>query len=109
MDITYGFDIKSHENTFLQATEHAAECSKRTMIPGAFLVDIFPIRSSNPPIPIPHGSTDNAHKVKHVPEWFPGAGFKHFAKKTRGMLDLAIDGPLEYVKETFKVRSCGPH
>ena len=37
-------------------------------------------------------------EVKHVPEWFPGAGFKHFAKEGRKVTDLAIDGPLEYVK-----------
>ena len=109
MDITYGLDIKSHEDPFLQAAERAHECGKSTMIPGAFLVDTFPICSSDPPFPIPHGSTDDAHEVRHVPEWFPGAGFKRFAKRTRGMFDLAIDGPLEYVKETFKVSSCGPY
>ena len=53
MDITYGLDIKSHEDPFLQAAERAMECAKSTMIPGAFLVDTFPIRSSVPPPPCP--------------------------------------------------------
>ena len=26
---------------------------------------------------------DNTHKVKHVPEWFPGSRFKRFVKETR--------------------------
>jgi hypothetical protein len=47
MEITYGLDIKSHEDKFLQTAEHAAEYMKRVMVPGAFLVNTFPIRSFN--------------------------------------------------------------
>ena len=46
MEITYGMDIKSHEDKFLQSAEHAVKHADRAMIPGAFLVDTFPIRSS---------------------------------------------------------------
>ena len=46
------------------------------------------------------------YKVKHVPEWFPGSGFKRFAKETRAMFDVAVKGPLEYVKESLKVYLC---
>ena len=42
-------------------------------------------------------------QVKHIPEWFPGAGFKQFAKGGRKAFDAAVDGPLEYVKESLKV------
>jgi hypothetical protein len=45
MEITYGLDIESHEDKFLQAAEHAAEYIERIVAPGAFLVDTFPIRS----------------------------------------------------------------
>jgi hypothetical protein len=41
--------------------------------------------------------------VKHVPDWFPGAGFKQFAKIGRELFDVAVDGPLDYVKESLKV------
>lgn len=51
MDITYGLDIKSHENKFLQAAQCAMEHAQRAMVPGAFLVDAFPIRSSGPKLP----------------------------------------------------------
>jgi hypothetical protein len=46
MEITYGMDIKSHEDKFLQAAEQAMRCLERAVTPGAFLVDTFPIRSS---------------------------------------------------------------
>ena len=42
--------------------------------------------------------------VKHVPGWFPGTGFKQFAEVGRKLFDVAVDGPLDYVKESLKVR-----
>ena len=41
--------------------------------------------------------------MKHVPDWFPGAGFKKFAKIGRELFDVAVDGPLDYVKESLEV------
>ena len=46
MEITYGIDIKSHEDEFLQAAERTMEHFESAIVPGAFLVDIFPIHSS---------------------------------------------------------------
>ena len=48
MEITYGLNIESHENKFLQMAEHALEDLGRAVVPGAFLVDTFPIRSFGP-------------------------------------------------------------
>lgn len=44
-------------------------------------------------------------EVKHVPEWFPGAGFKHFVKEGRRLFDVAVDGPFECAKEILEVSS----
>lgn len=108
MEITYGMDIKSHEDKFLQTAERAIELGGRVMIPGAFLVDMFPIRSSGLRFLGPWALLMVYPKVKHVPEWFPGAGFKHFAKECRELFAVAVDGPLEYVKESLKVSLRGP-
>lgn len=43
------------------------------------------------------------HLVKYVPEWFPGAGFKTFAREARDQFNLAVDGPLAYVKQSLEV------
>ena len=48
MEITYGLNIESHEDKFLQTAEHAMKRLERVVIPGAFLVDTFPIRSFGP-------------------------------------------------------------
>jgi len=44
METTYGMDIKSHEDKFLQAAELAMGHLEKAATPGAFLVDTFPIR-----------------------------------------------------------------
>ena len=51
MEMTYGMEIESHEDKFLQAAERGIECVESTVIPGAFLVDTFPIRLSRIPEP----------------------------------------------------------
>ena len=43
MYLTYGFDIKSHEDPFLSAAERALAIIEEVTVPGAFLVDTFPI------------------------------------------------------------------
>jgi len=56
MEITYSINIKSHEDRFLQAAERALEHFDSAMIPGAFLVDTFPIcLSADPRIPATPG------------------------------------------------------
>ncbi|KAF9642534.1 cytochrome P450, partial [Thelephora ganbajun] len=85
LEMTYGFNIKSHEDKFLRAAEQAVEYAERGLVPGAFLVDTIPMRRS---------------WLFWI--WFPGAGFKAFARVGRGVFDVAVDGPLEYAKESLK-------
>ena len=47
-------------------------------------------------------------EVKYVPEWFPGAGFKRFAKEGGRLFGMAVEGPLEWVKGSLKVSQCCP-
>ena len=42
--------------------------------------------------------------VKYVPEWFPGAGFKRFAKTAKIHIDDLANLPFQHVKESLKVR-----
>jgi hypothetical protein len=42
--------------------------------------------------------------VKRVPEWFPGAGFKRFARVAKKKLDDSVITPFQHVKESFEVR-----
>ena len=46
MEMTYGFHVANNKDRFLRTTVEAVETATRAMIPGAFLVDIIPIRAS---------------------------------------------------------------
>ena len=41
--------------------------------------------------------------MKHFPSWFPGAKFKRTANAARKDIEIAVDDPLGYVKESLKV------
>ena len=41
--MTYGFDVKSHNDPFFAAAERALAAMEEAAVPGAFLVDTFPI------------------------------------------------------------------
>jgi hypothetical protein len=38
------------------------------------------------------------HTVRHIPEWFPGAGFQKTAKKMRKTLNDLAERPFAFVK-----------
>jgi hypothetical protein len=98
MEITYGLDIKSHEDKYLRTAENAMESLGRITVPGAFFVDIFPIRSFSSQFLGPRTLLTNHPEVKHVPEWFPGAGFKRLAKETGRLFGMAVNDPFDYMK-----------
>ena len=95
----------SESNKFYAASEEAMHAAATALLPGAFLVDAFPSRAyavrdcSDGPF------NDRFLAVKYVPEWFPGAGFKKFAKTAKKHLDKLADLPFQHVKESVQVGS----
>lgn len=80
MKITYGIDIQESGDPFIKTTEEALNGINEAGVPGAFLVDMFPI-------------------LKHVPCWFPGAGFQRKAAHWRAVNTTLTEQPFRYVKE----------
>lgn len=103
MEISYGIEITNKEDKLLRTAAEALEVMNKALVPGAFLVDTITIRMS-------HEASENAIRldlqsvlVEHVPEWFPGARFKTFARTSRRKFDAIVNGTFEYVKESMKV------
>ncbi|KAJ7109594.1 cytochrome P450 [Mycena crocata] len=73
MSVAYGIDILPTEDPYITLARKAVHTFTLANVPGRYLVNTFPI-------------------LKHVPSWFPGAGFKRQAaewkKLSRGMLEL---------------------
>jgi len=74
------------------------------MVRGTFLVDVFPIRTNSNRKKHSQKILHCLFPVKYVPEWFPGAGFKTFARIAKKDLDNCMDPPFQQIKESFEVR-----
>ena len=64
LSMTYSIKVKPYNDPYITIVEEAGEALAETLIPGAFLVDVFPI-------------------MKYIPEWFPGARFQRKAAVMR--------------------------
>ncbi|KAJ7888363.1 cytochrome P450 [Mycena olivaceomarginata] len=73
MSVTYGIDVLPSDDPYVTLAHKAVRTFSIASVPGVYLVNTFPI-------------------LKHIPRWFPGAGFKRQAeewlKLSRGMLEL---------------------
>ena len=97
--------MEAESDKLYAACEGAMDAFSTAAAPGAFLVDSFPIRMSPIRKNNPSGCSEVfIPTVKYVPEWFPGAGFKRFARLTKQNLSDSIDLPFLYAKESFRVR-----
>ncbi|KAL0578653.1 hypothetical protein V5O48_003353 [Marasmius crinis-equi] len=76
LGIAYGIDVLSENDPYVAAAERALESLGLGIAPGAFLVESIPL-------------------LKHVPGWFPGAGFKRKAKEWAGFSTVMREMPFQ--------------
>ncbi|KAJ7111231.1 cytochrome P450 [Mycena epipterygia] len=73
MSVAYGIDVLPSNDPYITLAEKAVHGFAVATVPGVYLVNTMPI-------------------LKHVPSWFPGAGFQRQAKEwrrlARGMLEI---------------------
>ncbi|KAG6833863.1 hypothetical protein H0H87_011797 [Tephrocybe sp. NHM501043] len=77
--ISHGYEVKETNDPFVELADKATEQFSLSTAPGSFLVDVLPI-------------------LRHVPVWFPGAGFQRKAKEWAATLVEMVDRPHNYVK-----------
>ncbi|KAF7977291.1 hypothetical protein HWV62_4257 [Athelia sp. TMB] len=82
MGITYGIEVLSAHDSYIETAEAAVEAGSQAMASGAYLVNVFPI-------------------LKHVPAWMPGAGFQNEAKRWKKHLDEIFEAPFAAVKASM--------
>jgi hypothetical protein len=74
IDMTYGLKPSEKDDHFVRLAAAGAAESSRVALKGFFMVDIFPI-------------------LKHLPKWFPGAGFLLEAEKSKALSTRFVDEP----------------
>jgi hypothetical protein len=80
MKIGYGIAVQESGDPYISLAEEVLKGVGEAGIPGAFLVDLFPI-------------------MKYVPSWFPGAGFQKKAARWREATYIMADKPFRQVQK----------
>ncbi|KDQ62053.1 hypothetical protein JAAARDRAFT_122537 [Jaapia argillacea MUCL 33604] len=80
LNLAYGYQVKEGHDEFVDLIDRAMKQFSIMTTPNAFLVDAFPI-------------------LRHVPSWFPGAGFKRIAAEYKETCTDMANLPFEYVKQ----------
>ena len=76
VSLAYGIPTKPVNDPHIRLAEDAIGPAGRAVIPGAYLVDVFPF-------------------LRHIPEWVPGAKFQRDARIWREMMQRYKDGPFD--------------
>lgn len=106
--ITYGYAIKEYDDPIVDIVEAAMSQFSDLMEPGAYLVDMVPLRKSDFSRRPTTGGIDRIslslrrrayRTVRYVPEWFPGTGWKAKAKRFADTLTEMADVPHQFVKD----------
>ncbi|KAL4808097.1 cytochrome P450 [Aspergillus unguis] len=83
LKLAYGYTVEPHgTDPLVELAELVVSRFFFAMMPGAWFVDILPF-------------------LKHLPDWFPGTGFKQTAKEWRAAADAFATKPFEFVKRNI--------
>ncbi|KAJ7179459.1 cytochrome P450 [Mycena filopes] len=77
--ISHGYEVKETNDPFVQLAEQATEQFSLSTAPGGFMVDLIPA-------------------LRHVPAWFPFAGWRRKANAWAATLNQLVEQPYNFVK-----------
>ena len=80
MDVIYGRDVADRDDPYVAIAEQGSSVFSHIVAPGKYLVELFPA-------------------LARVPAWFPGAGFKRWAKEAKELFVALTREPFEATKE----------
>ncbi|KAF5325127.1 hypothetical protein D9619_010038 [Psilocybe cf. subviscida] len=83
MSITYGYDIKAKADPFVHLVDSAAAVLAKAFLPGAAIVNVFPI-------------------LRFLPSWLPGTGFKRDIVEGRELTSKMREIPFRYAEDNIK-------
>ncbi|KZS88921.1 cytochrome P450 [Sistotremastrum niveocremeum HHB9708] len=87
--MSHGYTLAAHDDPFVKLADIATEQFSASTEPGAWLVDLMP-------------------SLKHIPTWFPLAGFRRTALKWRATLEEMAEKPYAMVKAQMAAGTAHP-
>jgi hypothetical protein len=92
----YGLDVEGYESEYISLPEQYLDVLSEVSTPGRFFVDFLPIREWSA---VPNDAElSDWNAVRHLPAWFPGAGFQRLARGALETQRRALGNPMEVVK-----------
>ncbi|EKM55870.1 uncharacterized protein PHACADRAFT_144742 [Phanerochaete carnosa HHB-10118-sp] len=82
LDVVYAFDVRPGDPR-IELVEKAMRTSMEIVNSGVYLVDVIPV-------------------LKHLPPWFPGAGFKRQAAEWKTLVDGMFEIPYSQVRASVR-------
>ncbi|KAF7365147.1 O-methylsterigmatocystin oxidoreductase [Mycena venus] len=82
MSTVYGYDVKPSNDRFVALSENAVQKISNAFLPGAAVVNAFPI-------------------LRFLPSWMPGADFQRFAAECRQSTKEMQKVPFDFVKQNM--------
>ncbi|KAG7447374.1 cytochrome P450 [Guyanagaster necrorhizus] len=82
LGVAYGIDVRDYSDYYVQTAENAMTGMAAAGNAGSFLVDSFPI-------------------LRHIPDWFPGAGFKKKAANWSLSVKAMPRVPMKFVHDSI--------
>lgn len=79
LGLAYGYKVHDMDDPLVHLTETVGEQFARASIPGAFVVDTLPF-------------------LRHVPDWFPGTGWKKLGREWGANGRALVNTPFELVR-----------
>ena len=86
--MTYGIQVADKDDANINRAERLIHAVHELLVPGKFLVDVFPM-------------------MKHIPSWFPGATFRKKATMWKTYMRDMLDSPYQDVKTALVSRRTG--
>jgi len=89
METSYGLQVQPRNDPYVALVETAVAGLTEALVPGAFLVDIFPL-------------------MRHIPSWFPGASFMRKANKWEKELEDSCKTPYDVTCDEYGTKNEKP-
>ncbi|GJE91204.1 cytochrome P450 [Phanerochaete sordida] len=87
--LVYGLEVTGKDDPLVSLAEDFSRLTADSTTPGRWLVDSFPI-------------------LRHIPTWFPGAGFKRWAMRAKARMDEFAYLPYQVAKDKITQGDIAP-
>ncbi|KAI0253714.1 cytochrome P450 [Lactifluus subvellereus] len=89
MSLTYGYDLKSHDDKMIVAPVQVTRIAAPLVLPGALLVNHLPF-------------------LRHIPSWVPRLNYESLARIGRELGQRMMDEPINFVKNAMQEGTAAP-